>query len=155
MTVRVPAPSRATGSYRAAMATIDKQKVRQLVDRARREVDEGLLPSCQVALGFEGELVTFETFGDATPDTRYCLYSATKAIVASGVWTLIDDGLLDVSRPVADYLPAVAANGKEQVTVEQVMLHTSGFPNAPLGPGRWSTSGPGRAARWGTRTCGA
>lgn len=121
------------------MATIDKQKVRQLVDRARREVDEGLLPSCQVALGFEGELVTFETFGDATPDTRYCLYSATKAIVASGVWTLIDDGLLDVSRPVAEYLPSFGANGKEQVTVEQVMLHTSGFPNAPLGPGRWST----------------
>jgi CubicO group peptidase (beta-lactamase class C family) len=125
--------------YRSAMPTIDNQKVRHLLDRARREVDDGLLPSCQVALGFEGELVVNETFGDATPDTRYCLYSATKAIVASGVWTLIDDGLLDVSRPVVEYLPHFGGNGKEAVTVEQVMLHTSGFPNAPLGPSRWST----------------
>ncbi len=113
------------------------ERVAELVSRARREVDEGLLPSCQVALAYRGELVLEETFGDATPESRYCLYSATKAIVATAVWTLISDGLLDVSQPVAHYLPDFAANGKEEVTVSHVLLHTSGFPNAPLPPAQW------------------
>jgi CubicO group peptidase (beta-lactamase class C family) len=121
------------------MTSIDDQAVRQLLERCRREVDEGLLPSVQVALAFEGELVACEVFGDATAETSYCLYSATKAIVASAMWVLIGDGLLDVSRRVSDYLPEFAENGKQDVTVEQVMLHTSGFPYAPLGPGTWAT----------------
>ena len=77
-------------------------------------------------------IVCFETFGAATNDTRFCVFSATKPIVASAVWLLIGDGLLDASRPVAHYIPEFATNGKEVVTVEQVMLHTSGFPNAPM-----------------------
>ena len=71
---------------------IDKSKVDALLARARREVDDGLLPSCQVALALDGELVAFETFGDATPDTRYAVFSATKALVAAAVWALIGDG---------------------------------------------------------------
>src|SRR4029079_1234487 len=34
-------------------------------------------------------------------------------------------------------------NGKDVVTVEQVMLHTSGFPHAPMAPALWND----RAAR--------
>src|SRR6476646_9137390 len=80
----------------------------------------------------DGELVAFETFGDATNDTRYCIFSCTKPIVASAAWLLIGEGRLDPARRVAEYIPEFAANGKESVTVEQVMLHTSGFPNAVI-----------------------
>lgn len=111
---------------------INQLTVQKLMDRARREVDAGLLPSAQVALAYEGELVAFETFGDATNDTRYVVYSATKAFVAGAMWALIGDGVIDVSRLVMDYVPEFGTNGKEVVTVEQVMLHTSGFPSAPL-----------------------
>jgi len=106
--------------------------IRELVDLARADVDSGWLPSCQFAVARDGEVVAFETFGDATNDTRYCIFSCTKPIVASAAWLLIGDGELDVARPVADYIPEFAANGKDHVTVEQVMLHTAGFPNAVL-----------------------
>ena len=43
--------------------------------------------------GFEGEIVMSETIGDATPDTRYVVYSATKAFVAGAMWAVIGDGL--------------------------------------------------------------
>jgi CubicO group peptidase (beta-lactamase class C family) len=99
---------------------------------ARRLVDDGTTPACQVAVARDGEVVCFETFGAATNATRFCGFSATKPIVASAVWILIGEGLLDPSRPVAHYIPEFASNGKESVTVEQVMLHTSGFPNAPM-----------------------
>ena len=82
----------------------------------------------------DNEVVAFETFGAATNTTRFCVFSATKPIVASAAWILIGEGLLDPRRPVAHYIPEFATNGKEVVTVEQVMLHTSGFPNAPMAP---------------------
>jgi CubicO group peptidase (beta-lactamase class C family) len=113
---------------------IDQTAVRTLLDRARRDVDSGLLPSVQIALARENELVAFETFGDASDDTRYVVFSATKAFVAGAMWTLIGDGSIDITRRVVDYIPEFASNGKEVVTVQQVMLHTSGFPNAPLSP---------------------
>ena len=105
---------------------------RDLLDAARADVESGWLPSCQLAVARDGELVVFETFGDATNDSRYCIFSCTKPIVASAVWLLIGDGVLDVSRPVAEYVPEFAENGKGAVTVEQVMLHTAGFPNAAM-----------------------
>ena len=45
---------------------IDRAAVAALLERARREVEQGLLPSAQVALAHRGELVAFETFGQAT-----------------------------------------------------------------------------------------
>ena len=80
------------------MTTLDRSAVDALRTRARREIDEGLLPSCQLALARDGELVVSETFGDATPATRYVVFSATKAFVAGAVWQLIGDGLLDPSN---------------------------------------------------------
>ena len=111
---------------------INRNAVTAMLDRARREVDDGMLPSVQVALGHEGEIVAEEVFGDATIDTRYPVFSCTKAFVAAAVWALIGDGLIDVSRRVAEIIPEFASNGKEGITIEQVMLHTAGFPHAPM-----------------------
>lgn len=130
--------------------TIDRARVDKLLERARREVDEGLLPSVQVALAFEGEIVAEEVFGQATLDTRYCLFSATKPFVASTVWTLVAEGAIDLEAPVAASVPEFGENGKSAITVEQVLLHTSGFPQAPLGPPAWNERSTRleRMARW-------
>ena len=119
--------------------TLDTAKVDALIARARREVDQGFLPSAQVALARDGELIAFEAFGDATTDTRYVVFSCTKAFVAGAMWALIGDGVVDVSKRVVEYVPEFGTNGKDVITVEQVMLHTAGFPHAPLGPPLWST----------------
>jgi CubicO group peptidase (beta-lactamase class C family) len=117
---------------------LDAAKVTTLLDRARRDVDEGLLPAVQVAVGWQGEVVVDATFG-APEDARIPGFSTTKALVGAAAWRLVGAGSLDLAAPVADYIPAFAANGKEAVTVEQVLLHLGGFPLAPLGPNRWST----------------
>src|SRR6478609_5241160 len=121
-----------------------------LLTRAQREIDAGLLPSCQIALARNGELEVFEAFGEATTDTRYIVFSATKAFVASLVWVLIGEGLIDVRKRVVDYIPEFAPNGKDVITVEQVMLHTSGFPLAPMPPllGATSEGRVERFAKW-------
>src|SRR5687768_16712396 len=120
-------------------AKVDEGKVEELLKRAQREIDGGLLPSCQVALAIDGVVVVNEAYGDSTTDTRYVIFSATKPSVAAACWLLIDSGDLDVSRTVASYIPEFGENGKDAITVEQVMLHTSGFPRAPLGAPVWFT----------------
>jgi CubicO group peptidase (beta-lactamase class C family) len=118
---------------------LNDDNVNALLKRAQREIDQGLLPSCQLALAQDGKVMVDETFGDATDDTRYVMFSCTKAVVAGAVWLLIQEGKLDVSQPVSHYIPEFGTNGKEAITVEQVMLHTSGFPHAPLGHPEWAS----------------
>lgn len=116
---------------------IDPDKLADVLARARREVDEGLLPACQIAVARHGRLAAFETFGDADNDSLFNVFSATKAITAAAGWLLIQDGLLDVDEKVADIIPEFANNGKDQVTVEQLFTHTAGFPTAPFRPTEW------------------
>jgi CubicO group peptidase (beta-lactamase class C family) len=107
--------------------------IEALKARARRDVDEGLLPSCQIALARDGELLVDETYG-APPTSRYVTFSVTKAFTATLAWLLIGDGLLRDDTRVADVVPEFAANGKAAVTVEHVLCHTAGFPRAPMRP---------------------
>ncbi len=125
---------------------LDPAKVEALFERAQREIREGLLPSCQLAIARKGKIAAMATFGravqggvekPATNETLYVIYSSTKAIMSSAAWILIGESRLDPSERVADIIPEFAANGKDQVTVEQVLTHTSGFPNAPLPPTDW------------------
>jgi len=115
---------------------IDDAKVARLLERVRREVDEGLSPAVQIAIGYQGEIVVDESYG-APADSRIIAFSATKAFIAAAIWQLIDRGDVDVAAPVADYLVSFTTNGKDAVTVEQVLTHTGGFPYAPLGPPDW------------------
>ena len=128
----------------------DLDRVEELFDRVRRDVDAGLMPSCQLALAREGRIAVTRTFGAAEPGSRYTIYSATKPIVASAIWVLMGDGLLDISRRVAEIVPAFASNGKDVITVEQVLLHTSGFPHAPFDPLEWEDRAQrdARFAQW-------
>ena len=80
----------------------------------------------------DGRLVAYETIGDAAPDSRYVIFSCTKGLTAGAVWLLIGDGALDVSTRVADIIPEFGTNGKDVITVEQLLTHTAGFPRAPL-----------------------
>jgi CubicO group peptidase (beta-lactamase class C family) len=123
------------------MSRIAAEAVRALGERARREIDAGLLPSCQLALAIEGEIVESWTLGEAPagPGTRYVIFSATKAVVAAAIWQLLGEGRLALHDPVAKHIDEFASHGKQAVTVEQLLLHTAGFPRAPLAPPAWET----------------
>jgi len=117
---------------------LNPERVAALLDRAHQEVDNGVLPSCQLAVGLEGEIVLDEAIGPTTTDTRYVIFSATKALIAGVMWQLIGEGAVSVDDRVADHFEEFAANDKGEITIEQVMTHTSGFPRAPMGPPQWA-----------------
>lgn len=112
---------------------LDQAGLDALVARSRRDVADGTLPSCQLALALDGELVLDETFG-APDDARYVTFSVTKAFSAAIAWAVIGDGRLTDRTRVADVVPEFAANGKQDVTIEHLLTHTAGFPRAPMRP---------------------
>lgn len=58
-----------------------------------------------------------------SPDTLSLNFSTGKGILATLVHVLVSQQLLDYDRPIADYWPAFAAQGKEQITLRRVMSH--------------------------------
>ena len=67
----------------------------------------------------------------ASPDTPFCIFSATKGTTATLVHLLDERGLLHIDDPVAEYLPEFARNGKSNITIGHVLSHRAGIPNAP------------------------
>ena len=116
---------------------IDADRLAEVLQRVRREVDDGLLPSAQIAVAREGRLALFETIGEATNENLYCVFSSTKALTSAAAWLLIESGDLRVDESVVDIVPEFGTNGKDAVTVEQLFLHSAGFPSAPFRPTDW------------------
>jgi CubicO group peptidase (beta-lactamase class C family) len=112
---------------------VDPERLQLFLSRARLEVDRGELPSVQVAVARHGRLVAFQTYGEATNDSRYILQSVGRNVVAAVVWKLLGDKVLHVDERVADVIPEFATNGKDAITVEHVLTHSAGIPFAPLG----------------------
>ena len=140
-------------------AGMSTERVRRLATLAEQAVTDGMTSALVVLVARRGVIVVHEALGhlrpdDATPlprDAIYPIMSITKPIVATAVMTLVEDGLLGLNRPVAEYIPEFAGAGNEAkgaVMVHHLLTHTSGLTNedvrahgarlglaAPLAPG--------------------
>jgi CubicO group peptidase (beta-lactamase class C family) len=125
---------------------LDPEKVEALFSRAEREVKDGLLPSAQIAIARNGKIGAMRTAGravqggaekPATNETLYTIFSCTKAIMSAAAWILIGEGKLSASERAAEIVPEFGTNGKDVITVEQILLHVGGFPNAPYPQDEW------------------
>jgi CubicO group peptidase (beta-lactamase class C family) len=97
---------------------------------------DGVTPSLVVLAARRGVIVLHEAFGQLTPDedspplavdSLFPVTSITKPIVATAVMCLVEDGLLGLNRPVADYIPEFQGEGKGDVLVHHLLTHTSGI----------------------------
>lgn len=69
----------------------------------------------------------------ARSDTIFDLASVTKLFTSIAVLQLVDRGKVELNAPVARYLPEFGVNGKQHITVRQLLTHTSGLePFLPL-----------------------
>ena len=116
---------------------VDQSKLAGLIARAAQAIDNGPLPSVQIALARHGRLALFTTLGEANNSQRYNIFSCTKPIVASAIWLLMAEGKLQENSPLSALIPELSDKDIGQVTLEQLLTHTAGFPNAPLGPPNW------------------
>ena len=113
-------------------------------DLIGRGIEQGL----QVAAYLDGQLVVDAWAGiaDATTgrlvdgETLFPVWSTTKGITATVIHLLVERGLLDYDAPVARYWPEFGVNGKQEITLRQVLTHAAGVPQVPDGFG-WADFG--------------
>ena len=119
------------------MEYLDEHKIETLVTRVGREINEGLLPAAQIAIGYDNQIVFSKNFGDTKPDSLFCIFSATKAITSAASWLLMQDEIISEDDLVTDYIPEFGKNGKSKITLSHLLTHTAGFPHAPFRPVEW------------------
>ena len=96
------------------------------------------LPGAVVLVNHGGKTVFEHAYGNRaleprvepmTEDTIFDMASLTKCLVtATAVMQLYEQHKLAFDDPVVKYLPEFAANGKEKVTIRELLTHYSGLP---------------------------
>lgn len=95
----------------------------------------GSVGGSALAVLIEGEPVVDIWAGNADPytsraweaDTPTVVFSCTKGIMSLLIGQLVQGGRLALDAPVVKYWPEFAANGKESITVRQLLAHRGGL----------------------------
>lgn len=100
-------------------------------------IDNGNTPGVVLLIGLGDEILMRKAYGNRmvqphqetmTIDTVFDLASITKAsATASAVMLLVQDGVLSLDDPVVKYLPALKREDMPDITIKQLMTHTSGL----------------------------
>ncbi|MEQ2529513.1 serine hydrolase [Bacillaceae bacterium CLA-AA-H227] len=131
-------PSSARG---AGMVEAPLQQIDQIMNQA---ISQKLMPGAVTLVARAGKIVKHDAYGYAAQytdgnfsemekpipmkkDTIFDLASISKIFTATAVMILFEKGLFELDDPVAKHIPEFAANGKDNVTIRQLLTHTSGF----------------------------
>jgi uncharacterized protein YbbC (DUF1343 family)/CubicO group peptidase (beta-lactamase class C family) len=101
-------------------------------------IHDAEIPGAVLLVWHNGSVIYRKSFGNRaveprrevmTVDTIFDLASLTKVIATTtAVMQLVEEGKIRVSDPVAKYLPGFAQNGKEDITLRELLTHHSGLP---------------------------
>ena len=101
-------------------------------------IRDSQIPGAVVLIGHDGQVIYRKAFGERSleprrepmsVDTIFDVASLTKVVATSiAVAQLVQMGQVRVNEPVAKYIPEFAENGKEEITVRELLTHHSGLP---------------------------
>lgn len=140
-----PATTRAADSQSLATATpatvgMDEATLRQGVALFRAAVERDDLRGAVLLVARRGHVVLHEPLGwsdyenrrPMARDTLFHVASNTKPVVATVALQLAEQGRLDLDADVGRYLPALANERYQGVTVRRLLSHTSGLRIGPI-----------------------
>jgi uncharacterized protein YbbC (DUF1343 family)/CubicO group peptidase (beta-lactamase class C family) len=117
----------------AAAAPVHLAGVDAVIEQA---IADGI-PGAVLVVGHDGKMIYRKAYGNRaleprrevmTLDTVFDVASLTKVIATTtAVMQLMELGKVRLADPVAKYLPEFAANGKDDITVRQLLTHYSGL----------------------------
>ena len=129
----------------AADVGMSQARLHDVAARVQNRIDRGLMPGAVVLVARHGRVVLHQAMGaresgkDAmTKDTLFDLESNTKVLAtAISYMLLVERCVVSLSDPIAKFLPNFATNGKEHVTLRDMLRYSSGLPidiNLPGAP---------------------
>ena len=152
-------PHISPAAQRNPTATPDFTPVSTLINQA---IAAKKLPGAVVLIGHNDKVVFERAYGNRvaageipgmysvaepmTEDTIFDMASLTKSLVtATAMMQLYEAGKFQFDDPVAKYLLAFAANGKENVTIRELLTHYSGLPADVDLKDPWGLAAPDKA----------
>src|SRR5580658_7743423 len=125
-------PAQGEASHPATLARLGG--VDSVIQQA---IADGNIPGAVLVVGHDGAVIYRKAYGNRalepkrepmTLDTVFDLASLTKVVATTtAVMQLVEQGKVRLNDPVAKYLPEFAQNGKEDITVRQLLTHFSGL----------------------------
>jgi len=95
----------------------------------QQQFDAGILASAVLHVR-QGKDTFQQAFGKAgNADAIFLLASITKTMTATAVMVLADRGELRLADPVMKFIPEFNEGARKQITIEQLLAHTSGMPD--------------------------
>ncbi|XP_053380220.1 beta-lactamase domain-containing protein 2-like [Mercenaria mercenaria] len=102
----------------------------------RRNMESGKEQGASFAVYHDGDIVVDMWAGYADRDsmrrwrneTTTLAFGCTKGVMAFLVAIMVERGLLNYSKPVADYWQDFGVNGKGEITLEMLLNHQAGLP---------------------------
>ena len=97
-------------------------------------IGSGTIPGAVFVVGRGADVLHRSAHGERAPgvpmtlDTVFDLASLTKSVAtSSSIMVLVQEGKLRLTDRVSSIVPAFTGGGKDEVTVEQLLLHTGGL----------------------------
>ena len=116
---------------------MDPERLSRIQPIIQEAIDKKQIPGAVVLVVRQGKICFREAIGfrsleptstPMTADTVFDLASLTKPVAtATALMILVEQGKLRLHDRVAEPLPEFGQNGKDKITVEQLLLHTSGL----------------------------
>lgn len=104
------------------------EKLQRILDDA---VASGEEHACQLAIYVDGKLFCDLAAGAADTDSFFPLFSAGKGPMITAVLRLVERGTLELDAPLARFWPEFGTNGKEHITLRDVLTHRAGLQRLP------------------------
>ncbi|HVH12149.1 MAG TPA: serine hydrolase domain-containing protein [Longimicrobium sp.] len=107
-----------------------------VIDRViRQAIEDGEFTAAAVAVGRRGALVRLRGYGRTNGEavdpraTLFDIASLSKVVgTVPAAMALVEDGKLALGAPVRRYVPQFRGDRRNDVTVRQLLTHTSGLP---------------------------
>jgi CubicO group peptidase (beta-lactamase class C family) len=118
-----------TGAYPSAITdeVVDGSAFDAMEQRLTSRIQQVGLPGASLLVVHEGELVEQEAWLDYDLDTVVPIASGSKWLAAATIMTVVDEGLIDLDAPIADYVPEAAGTPPGAITMRQLLSFTSGL----------------------------
>ena len=127
----------ALSAHARAEETLIPERFAAVPEIVQREIAAKHIPGAIVIVGGPGGVTYRQAFGDRTTapqreqltaDSIFDLASLTKVVATTtAIMQLAEAGRLSLDEPVVKYWPAFGANGKDAITILQLLTHMSGL----------------------------
>lgn len=125
-----------------APGSLSPEKIAEIEALVTRLMGDGRIPAVSIAIGLDNKLAYENAFGEsdienhvkATPRTKFRTASIAKTMTAVLAMSLLDQGKLDLDKPIQDYYPAYPKK-EWPITTRQLLGHLSGvrhYKNDPF-----------------------